>query len=93
VTDTPPEVVERYRAMLLARPPEERLKMGCSMGATARALVRASVLAQDPAASPATLRRAIFLRYYGHEFAAAERERILAWLSGGPPGPAPRGKG
>ena len=48
VTDTPPEVMNRYRAMLLARSPEERLKMGCSMDATARALARGAVLAQDP---------------------------------------------
>lgn len=81
MTDTPPEVMRRYRAMLLARTPEERLKMGCSMGATARALVRASMLAQDPLASPAAVRRAVFLRFYGHEFEAAERERILAWLA------------
>ena len=59
MTDTPPEVMQRYRAMLLARSPEERLKMGCSMGATARALVRASVMAQDPHASPAAVRAAI----------------------------------
>jgi hypothetical protein len=80
VTDTPPDIMLRYRAMLLARSPEQRLKMGCSMGATARALVRASVLAQHPHASPAALRRALFLRFYGHEFHAAERERILASL-------------
>jgi hypothetical protein len=80
MTDTPPEVMQRYRVMLLARSPEQRLKMGCSMSATARALVRASVLAQDPQASPAALRRAMFLRFYGHEFDAAQRERILAWL-------------
>jgi hypothetical protein len=80
--------MERYRAMLLARSPEERLRMGCSMSATARALVRASVLARDPHASPAALRRALFLRFYGHEFAAAERKRILASLGGDEPGRA-----
>jgi len=56
--------------MLLERSPEERLKMGCSMGATARILVRASVLARDPHASPAAMRRALFLRVYSHEFQA-----------------------
>lgn len=56
--------------------------MGCSMSATARALVRASVLAEDPAPSPAVVRRALFLRFYGHEFEPAERERILARLGG-----------
>jgi hypothetical protein len=80
MTDTPAEVLERYRVLLLARSPEARLKMGCSMGATARALVRASLLAQDPHASPAALRQGLFLRLYGHEFAPAERERILACL-------------
>jgi hypothetical protein len=79
--------MQRYRAMLLARSPEDRLKMGCSMSATARALVRASVLAQDPQASPVALRRALFLRFYGHEFKAAERERILAWLGRDEPTP------
>ena len=46
--------------------------MGCSMGATARVLVRASVLAQDPHASRAAVRRALFLRFYSHEFSAVE---------------------
>ena len=80
MTDTPPEVMQRYRAMLLARSPEERLKMGCSMGATARILVRASVLAHDPQASPTAVRRALFLHFYGHEFPAVEQEKILMRL-------------
>src|SRR5205814_2200264 len=74
-------------ALLLARSPEDRLKMGCSMSATARALVRASVLAQDPQASPAALRRALFLRFYGAEFEPAEREQILVSLAGVEPPP------
>ena len=88
MADTPPEVMQRYRAMLLARSPEERLKMGCSMGATTRSLLRASVLAQDPHASPAAVRRALFLRFYGHEFDASERERILVRLGQDEPRPA-----
>jgi hypothetical protein len=92
VGDTPPEVMQRYRAMLLARSPGDRLRMGCSMSATARALVRASVLAQDAQASPVALRQAIFLRFYGHEFVPAARERILRRLSVDAPaaGVAPR---
>ena len=70
----------KYRAMLLARSGEERLKMGDSMYATARALVVASILAADPTASPAALRQAIFTRFYGHEFDEATRERILRHL-------------
>jgi hypothetical protein len=77
MNDTPAEVEQRYRRLLLQRSGEERLKMGCSMHATARALVRASALAR---ASPVTLRRVLFLRFYGHEFDARTRDRILAWL-------------
>ena len=83
MNDTRPEMAERYRQMLLARSGEERLKMGSSMSATARALVRASVLARDPQASQVAIRRELFLRFYGHEFDAEARERI--------PGAAQRG--
>ncbi len=79
-TDTPPEIERRYRELLLQRSGEERLRMGCSMHATAQALVRASVLDRDPRASPATLRRALFLRFYAEDFGADSRARILARL-------------
>jgi hypothetical protein len=66
----------------MARSGEERLKMGCSMHATAQALVKASVLENDPLASPAALRRALFLRFYGHEFDPDTRVKILSALEG-----------
>lgn len=53
--DTPPEVEERFRAMLLARSGEDRLKMGCSMHTFAQQIVRASVLAQTPKSTAADL--------------------------------------
>ena len=80
MNDTRPEIAERYRQMLLSRSSEERLRMGSSMNATARAMIRASVLARDPQAPPAEVRRELFLRFYGHEFDGAARERILARL-------------
>lgn len=81
MSDTRPEVAEAYRRLLLRRSGEERLKMGSSMHATARALVRASVLARDPQASPGAVRRALFLRFYGHEFDADARDKILGRLA------------
>lgn len=87
MTDTPPAVEERYRAMLMALPAERRLRMGASMNATARALVRASVLARRPEASETEMRQAIFLRFYADDFSPAEREKILAWLARSPGGP------
>ncbi len=80
MNDTSPEMERKHRAMVLQRSGAERLKMGSSMFATARAVVIASVLEKEPAASPARLREQLFLRFYGHEFDAAERARIAAWL-------------
>ena len=60
MNDTPPEVDELYRRLLLRRSPEERLCMACRMFSTARALARAGM----PAASGAQMRRQMFLRLY-----------------------------
>jgi uncharacterized protein UPF0158 len=90
MSDTSPEIEEKYRTMLMARSGEERLKIGGSMYTTARALVTASILEQDPAASPAALRQALFLRFYGHEFDAVTRGRILARLAFADEGEPPR---
>lgn len=78
MNDTATEIDERFRAMLLARTGEERLIMGCAMRETARALVEASLLQQDPHANGEALRKGLFLRFYGHEFDAKTRANILA---------------
>lgn len=75
--DTPPDMDVRYRAMLMQRSGEERLTMGCAMRETARALVEASILERDPEATPEAVRKGLFLRFYGHEFDATSREKIL----------------
>ncbi|MBI3456670.1 MAG: hypothetical protein HY002_12910 [Candidatus Rokubacteria bacterium] len=90
MSDTSPEVARRCRAMLLRRSGEERLKMGCSMHAAAKALVRASILEKDPLISSAALRQALFLRFYGDDFDADTREKILRALG---TRPAPDGSG
>ena len=76
--DTTPEVDARYGDMLMQRSGEERLKMGCAMRETARAFVEASIREQDPQATPEVVRKGFFLRFYGHEFNADSREKILA---------------
>jgi len=71
----------KFRRMLLKLSGEERLKMGCSMHAMAQALVRASALQADPSASPTTLRKILFLRFYGQDFDSATCKRILRALA------------
>jgi hypothetical protein len=77
MNDTSPEMDARYRAMLMQRSGEERLAMGCAMRETVRALVEASIREQDPQATPGAVRKGLFLRFYGHEFDADSREKIL----------------
>ncbi len=78
MNDTPREIDERYRAMLMERTGEERLIMGCAMRETARALVEASLREHDPNATVETIRKGLFLRFYGHEFDPDTRAKILA---------------
>ena len=79
--DTPPEMDARYQHMLMQRSGEERLMMGCAMRETARTLVEASIREQDPQATLETVRKGLFLRFYGHEFDADSREKILAAIA------------
>lgn len=83
MTDTSPAITRKYREMLLQRSGAERVRMGGSMLATARALVVASIRAREPSMSAAALRRALFLRLYGGDFSPEERERIAEWLGRG----------
>lgn len=83
MNDTTPAIAQRYRTLLLARSGEERLKMGCSMHATAQALVLAAVRERHPQASPAAVRRELFLRFYGQDFDSATRAKILLALGEG----------
>ncbi len=74
--DTSPATEARFRRMVMKRSGEERLKMGCSMHASARALVIASIPKKDAV----TVNRMLFLRFYGQEFESKKRERILRAL-------------
>lgn len=78
--DTRPDIRARYRDMLMARAPEERLVMCTRMWVDARALVVAG-LADEPNPEGHSLRARIFLRMYGRDFEPAERARIVAWFN------------
>jgi hypothetical protein len=81
VKDTHPDIERKFRKMLLERPGEERLKMGCSMHATAQALAKAYILQRHPRAHPAELKRLLFLHFYGADFASEARRQIASALA------------
>ena len=76
VNDTDPETARRYREMLMRLTPERRLRMVSDMWDAAKVLSLATI---DARTEP-EIRVALFLRRYGHEFDAPERERIVAHL-------------
>ena len=67
----------KFRDMMLERSGAERLKMGCSMHATLKLLVKTLLLAKDPSSPPAKLKEALFLHFYGKDFEPSRRKRIL----------------
>ena len=79
--DTSTKIKGIYQDMLLAKTPEERLKMGCSMFDAAKQIVRSSILNKDQNISDQELKKKIFLRFYGHEFTSQELKRILNSLA------------
>jgi len=79
VNDTPPEVDELYRRMLLRRSPAERLCMACRMFSSARALARAGM----PTTSASQIRRQMFLRLYAADMPDdGLRERAIRAVGG-----------
>jgi hypothetical protein len=77
--DTPEAVQNLYRTLLMHRPGIERLKMGCTMFDTARALARANL--RLTCHTDDELRVLLFVRTYGGDFDAETTERISAWFS------------
>jgi hypothetical protein len=80
--DTSPEMIEKMDEMIRMKSPIERLKMGCSMFDTAKRLVIAGIMHENPTISKVELRREIFLRFYGEDFDEVMREKILKHLDG-----------
>jgi len=88
--DTPPAMERKFRVMLMQRTGAERLKMGCSMHATAQALAKAHISGQHPDAHPGELKKLLFLHFYSADFTPQQRKRILAaWSIRRRPGNSP----
>jgi len=73
--DTSPAIEQRMARMIAERSPEERLRMASSMFESARELVRAALLREDPGLNEAQLRARTFVRFYGDCYT---REQIAA---------------
>ena len=64
MTDTHPEISERFERLMRMKTNEERLLMGLSMYDTAREIVKASILKQYPHISSRDMKRQIRKKFY-----------------------------
>ena len=76
MSDTPPDVREKFRALLMALPEGDRAMMAVEMFDRARALMAEDIRATHPGIPDNELRVKIFERTYGSEFSGADRARI-----------------
>jgi len=77
MNDSSIDIEERFRKMIMARSPQERLATACRMFATAKALVRAGIEKEHGLLRPEKLREHVFLRFYGQDLGEAEKTAIL----------------
>jgi hypothetical protein len=75
--DTQAKIEQRYKEMLLSSSPIERLKMVSRMYDSGRKLVMSGILKGKPHLDTSRLRAQFFLRMYGNDFTATDRERIM----------------
>jgi hypothetical protein len=81
MNDTHPEVAAQFGELMKAKSNEERLLMGCSMYDTAKQIVRSAIDNGHPGITDAEIKKKLFLRFYGHDFSQADREKFLSTLA------------
>jgi hypothetical protein len=78
MNDTHPEIAALFRKLMMQKTAEQRLIMGCSMYDAAKQIVRSSISNAHPDITEEQMRKEIFVRFYGHEFSKADRDKILS---------------
>ncbi len=77
MSDTPTQIQQRYKEMLMSRTPTERLRMVSRMYDSGRKLVISGIQNGRQELNASQLRGQLFLRMYGSDFTAADRKRII----------------
>ncbi len=77
MSDTPTQIQQRYKEMLMSRTPTERLRMVSRMYDSGRKLVIAGIQNGKQHLNASQLRGQLFLRMYGNDFSAADIKKII----------------
>ena len=78
--DTPSKIEKQYHQMIMALSPARRFQMAGQMFSTAKKLVMAGILMQNPKQTKAELRTRLFLRFYRTDFSLPELKKIIAHM-------------
>ncbi len=77
MSDTPTQIQQRYKEMLMSRTPTERLRMVSRMYDSGRKLVISGIQNGRQELNASQLRGQLFLRMYGNDFSAADIKKII----------------
>ena len=77
MSDTPRQIELRYNKMLMSLTPSDRLRMVSRMYDSGRKLVISGIQNRRKQLNSTQLRRQLFLRMYGNDFAAAQIKKII----------------
>jgi hypothetical protein len=75
--DTPTKRKQRYNEILLSKSPLERLRMASRMYDSVKKLAISGILKERQHLDTSRLRGELFLRIYGNDFSATDREQII----------------
>lgn len=82
MSDTPSDVDAAFTAMFATLTPTERVRMMSEMFDTARRILVAGILNEQPDISDTELKVQFFLRTYRDDYSPAERDRIVEHIRG-----------
>lgn len=74
------EIQSRFRRMMMAKSPEERLRMGCSMFGAAKQIVVSSIEEKHPQYTSEQMKGEVFRRFYKGDFSDSEINKVLSVL-------------
>lgn len=78
MNDTSKEMQDLFRTLLMQRSGEERVKMGCDMFSTSRALIRASLNGKGLTETEMAVQ--VFIRTYRNDFPPETLVKIIDWI-------------
>jgi len=80
MNDTNSAAAAKFYELMKRKTNEERLLMGCSMFDTSRKIAKSAIYSQYPEIDDLGMKQQFFLKFYGEDFSALQKKRVLQAL-------------